>query len=162
MKPLPLSLCIGLLAASHSPSAMADRSPEELGFPRENWTVSAWYCPLHCPEGIKAYLQARVGSKATLSNTKIDIPFLDHCDGETRVEFSWTSAGELARELERGRPPGQGLTARDIRLPDDQALLRADAYCLSGGTKLPFARFLSVEADRLQLLFEEQSILELR
>ncbi|NMG65585.1 hypothetical protein GPA19_11560 [Azoarcus indigens] len=39
---------------------------------------------------------------------------------------------------------------------------RAAAYCLSGGKKLPFARFLYIEADRLQLLFEEPSILELR
>lgn len=120
------------------------------------------YCAGNCPDGVMAYLKTLVGSKVSLSSIHLHAPFLDHCDGETHVEFSWTAASKLAEELEQGAPPRRHLTARSLRLPNDRAILRADAYCRSGATDLPFARFLSVETGRLQLLFEEQSILELR
>ena len=54
------------------------------------------------------------------------------------------------------------LKAADLGLPEGATLHRAVAWCAAGGYDVPVARLLSIEPDRIVVLFEQQSLIELR
>jgi hypothetical protein len=132
-------------------------------FSKAQWTVATTSCPVGCAEAMRDFLKAQTGRAVRLAPDRVDAPFLDACEGTLRWESSTSTFAELAGELAKANPSDQGvLKPADLGLPEGAPLHRAVAWCAAGGSDLPVARLLSVEPGRIVMLFEQQSLIELR
>jgi hypothetical protein len=162
---LAAALALLVAAAGHC-SALA--APEAGGsaaplFAKSQWTVVSTSCPVGCAEAMRQFLQAQTGHTVQLGANRFEAPFLDPCDGNLRWVPSTVTFPQLVDELARTNPlDGGTLKPADVGLPEGAPLHRAVAYCASGGFDLPFARLLSIEPDRIVVLFEQQSLIVLR
>ena len=150
------------------PAAARDKATPEPAaaaplFAKSAWTVASTSCPIGCADAMRDFLKAQTGRPVRLSPDRVDAPFLDACDGILRWVASTSTVPELASELARTHPLDTGtLKATDLGVPAGATLHRAVAYCAAGGSDLPVARLLSIEPDRILILFEQQSLIELR
>jgi hypothetical protein len=132
-------------------------------FAKSQWTVAATSCPVGCADAMRDFLKAQTGRGVRLAADRVEAPFFDTCDGSIRWVPSTSTFAELAGELAKSHPLDNGvLRAADLGLPEGATLHRAVAYCVAGGYDLPLARLLSIENDRIVILFEQQSLIELR
>jgi hypothetical protein len=162
-------LAAGLLALAAAGAATAlDKAATASAvaappFAKATWQVASTSCPVGCAEAMRDFLKAQTGRAVRLAADRIDAPFLDTCDGTLRWVASTSTFPELASELSKSNPLDNGvLKAADLGLPEGATLHRAVAYCAAGGFDLPVARLLSIEPDRIVVLFEQQSLIELR
>ena len=157
---------LALLAVAAAPAR--DKAATDPGvapplFAKSQWTVASTSCPVGCADAMRDFLKAQTGRSVRLAPDHVDAPFLDNCDGTLRWVPSTTTFAELASELAKAHPLDEGvLKAADLGLPEGATLHRAVAYCVAGGYDLPVARLLSIENDRILILFEQQSLIELR
>jgi hypothetical protein len=132
-------------------------------FAKAQWTVAATSCPLGCADAMRDFLRAQTGRAVRLAADRVDAPFLDACSGNVHWIASTDTLADLADELSRAHPPApRPFTAAELGLRDGAPLRRAVAYCAADGADVPFARLLSIEPDRILILFEQQSVIELR
>ena len=132
-------------------------------FAKPTWTVASTSCPVGCADAMRDFLKAQTGRSVRLAPDRVEAPFLDACDGTLRWVASTSTLAELAGELARTLPQAAPtLKAADLGVPEGATLRRAVAWCASGGFDLPVARLLSIEPDRIVMLFEQQSLIELR
>jgi hypothetical protein len=157
---------LALLVAVAAPArdkAAADPGVAPPLFAKSQWTVAATSCPVGCADAMRDFLKAQTGRSVRLAADRVEAPFLDTCDGSIRWVPSTSTFTELAGELAKAHPLDSGvLKAADLGLPEGATLHRAVAYCVAGGYDLPVARLLSIENDRILILFEQQSLIELR
>jgi hypothetical protein len=172
LNPLARCLAFGLAAAALALAAAAapakDKTAAETGaataplFAKSQWTVASTSCPIGCGDAMRDFLKAQMGHAVRLSATTFEAPFLDPCEGNIRWVPSTSTFAELAAELARSTLDGSTIKAADLGVAEGATLHRAVAYCASGGFDLPFARLLSIEPDRIVVLFEQQSLIVLR
>jgi len=157
---------LALLVAGAAPArdkAAAEAPMAAPLFAKPGWTVASTSCPVGCADAMRDFLKAQTGRSVRLASDRIDAPFLDSCDGTLRWVASTSTFPELASELSKTNPLDNGvLKAADLGLPEGATLHRAVAYCAAGGFDVPVARLLSIEPDRIVVLFEQQSLIELR
>lgn len=126
------------------------------------WTVAGLHCPLGCSPEIRAFLQSQVGQTVLLGEHRFEVPFMDRCEGEVRVDRRERPTVAMLRELRDGAAPGRTLDAKSLQL-SAPTVSSAVVFCRTGsGPELPLARLPLVEPGRILLQFEEQSLLELR
>jgi hypothetical protein len=157
---------LALLAAGAAPARdkAATESPvAPPTFAKATWQVASTSCPIGCADAMRDFLKAQTGRSVRLAPDRIDAPFLDSCSGTLRWVATTSTFPELASELSKANPLDNGvLKAADLGLPEGATLHRAVAWCAAGGFDLPVARLLSIEPDRIVMLFEQQSLIELR
>ena len=162
------ALIAALLVLAAGPAAARDKAiPEPAAaaplFAKSAWTVASTTCPVGCADAMRDFLKAQTGRSVRLAPDRIDAPFLDSCEGTLRWVASTSTVPELAAELARTHPLDTGtLKAADLGVREGATLHRAVAWCAAGGSDLPVARLLSIEPDRIVMLFEQQSLIELR
>jgi hypothetical protein len=153
------SLLLSLLLISACRADQSGSGPPAL---RERWTIAQIHCPLGCSPAVRAFLQAQIGKPVLLGERRFQAPFVDACDGDIRLERRQRATAEMLRELSQGAAPGRVLDASSLRL-SASSVSSALVYCRAGmGPELPLARLPVVEAARVFLQFEEQSLVELQ
>lgn len=151
------------LAAAALASISCAQAPAAAAFSKADWTVTKVSCPIGCPEPIRRFLQSQLGQKLHLSTTALDAPFLDKCDGEVRWQLHAAPLTTVVAAVNRGVAPGQQLVrAADLALAPDTLVTSGAALCAGRYGALTMARVLTVTADRVVFLFEQQSLIELR
>lgn len=141
--------------------AFAQGVPSTGEFSKAKWVVSGGYCPVGCSEPVAAFIKAQIGSGVTLSNAEISAPFLDKCAGSVRYKYAVLDGERVALELSRGQRGDKRFTAKNLRL-ESPKVLTAVALCSDGGSDTVMARIISIEPGKVRILFEEQSVIELR
>lgn len=140
---------------------LANASAISSGLSKQHWKIEKVYCPVGCAPGIKSFLESQVGAAVEFSSSQFSAPFIDHCDGEIRVLFSQATAQEVVAEINKGLAPNRQMTVESLQVGTGP-VTSAIVYCKNGELDLPIARIPIVESARILVLFEEQSIVELR
>lgn len=91
----------------------------------------------------------------------VSASFLDKCDGNVHYTYEVMDADRLASQLSQGQSEAKRFTKKNMRI-ESPKVTTAVAFCNSGGSDSTMARILSIEPDRIRILFEEQSVIELR
>lgn len=130
-------------------------------FSKHDWKIANAYCPVGCSKKIRSFLKGYIGEMVEVSASKLNAPFLDECDGEVHIALKTTSAQTVIDEINKGMEPTRKITLKNLKIRSGP-VVSGIAYCNSDDLNLPFARLLSIETDRILVLFEEHSIIELR
>lgn|GEM_PF-3815272 len=128
---------------------------------KAHWKIAKTYCPVGCSPEVKAFLKGYAGEVVDISPAQFTAPFIDRCEGEVQVIFKIAPAQAIVDEVNQGIGQGRKMTIKDLAIRKN-ANTSAIAYCKSGDTNLPIARILSIQPNRILVLFEQQSIVELR
>jgi len=153
---------IAALLALCSLQACAQPPAQPL-FAKSDWTVSAVSCPAGCSTLTRDFLQRQVGQHVTLDNGRFDAPFVDRCAGALRYVPRQQPVGQVLAELRRAAPPNaKPLTPASLGVAGDARLTTATALCSEAAGEMSYQRLLAIEPDRVLVLFEEQSVIELR
>lgn len=132
-------------------------------FAKAEWTVSAVSCPAGCSALTRDFLQSQLGKRVTLGDTRFEAPFVDPCAGSVRYVTRQQTVDEALGELRRAAPPGaRTITAGSLGVASDAVLTTASVLCREAGGEMSYQRLLSIQPGRVQVLFEEQSVIELR
>lgn len=132
-------------------------------FAKTEWTVSAVSCPAGCSALTRDFLQTLQGKRVTLTETRFDAPFVDACAGSVRYVARQQAVAEVLNELRRAAPPdARAITPASLGLASDAVLTTASVLCREASGEMSYQRLLSIEPARVQVLFEEQSVIELR
>ncbi|WLI90504.1 hypothetical protein Q4S45_05110 [Massilia sp. R2A-15] len=98
-----------------------------------------------------------------LSATSLDAPFLDKCEGTVRWELRDHAVATVIGELNRGTAPGaKRISAADLGTAQPGEIGSGVAMCSGRYGELAMARAPLVATNRILLLFEESSLIELR
>ncbi|MBM7131845.1 hypothetical protein [Dyella mobilis] len=149
------------VALAASCSALAQNAAPTGAFAKTRWVVADGYCPVGCAALVSDFIKAQVGTAVTLSNNQFSAPFLDPCSGTVHFQYATLETRQLASELSQGLSGKKQFTAENMRLASPR-VLTALALCNSDGSDSTMARILSIEPDRIRVLFEGWSIIELR
>lgn len=152
-------LCNGLLAMSFC--AFSQGASSASAFSKTKWMVSGGYCPVGCPVPVADFIKSQVGFEVTLSNSEFSAPFLDKCAGRVHYKYEVMDADRLASALSRGQSKATRFTRKNMKI-QEKKVLTAVALCNGNGSDSTMARILSIEPGGIRILFEEQSIIELR
>lgn len=153
-----------IIVAAALASSSCAQVPAAAPFSKSDWKVTRVTCPAGCAEQTLRFLQSQMGRKVQLSATMLEAPFLDKCDGKVRWQLHDGSAATVVGEVNRGAAP-EGRRVRSADLGDiaPEAIVTSGvALCDGRYGELPMARVLLLEPDRLVILFEQQSFIELR
>jgi hypothetical protein len=132
-------------------------------FAKTEWTVSAVSCPAGCSTLTRNFLQSQVGKRVTLGDARFDAPFVDACAGSVRYVPRQQAVADVLAELRRAGPPdAKPLSPASLGVAAGATLTTASALCREAGGEMSYQRLLSIEPARVQVLFEEQSVIELR
>jgi hypothetical protein len=163
------AVLVALAACAGTPAHARDKATADMTgataplFAKAQWTVASTSCPLGCADAMRDFLRAQTGRSVRLAGDRVEAPFLDACAGNVHWIASTDTLAELGDELAKAHPPApRPFTAAELGVRDGAALRRAVAYCAADGADVPFARLLSIEPDRILILFEQQSVIELR
>jgi hypothetical protein len=130
---------------------------------KAEWTVSAVSCPAGCPALTRKILQNQLGKRVVLDDARFDAPFVDPCAGSVRYVPRQQAITDVLAELRRTAPPdAKPLTPASLGFASGAVLTTASALCREAGGEMSYQRLLSIEPTRVQVLFEEQSVIELR
>lgn len=151
-------LCAALLAMSCC--GVAQDASSASPFSKTQWVVSGGYCPVGCSSAVAAFIKSQVGTKVVLSSSQLSASFLDKCDGSVHYKYEVMDADRLASDLSQGQVETKRFTRANMQI-DSPRVTTAMAFCHSDGSDSTMARILSIEPDRVRILFEEQSIIEL-
>ncbi len=158
MKALPTVVALALLGAVQA----CAQAPGDL-FAKSNWQVAAVSCPLGCSDFTRAFLQKLKGQTLTLSATTFEAPFVERCEGTLRYDVRQRPVAEVLAEVVRAAPPGtKKPVPADLGISPGATVTSAWVFCRQAGREGAYQRVLSIEPGRVQLLFEEQSVIELR
>jgi hypothetical protein len=132
-------------------------------FAKPTWQVAAVSCPLGCSDFTRNVLQKLKGQALTLSATTFEAPFVERCEGTLRVDVHQRPVADVLAELVRAAPPGTTKPVpADLGWAPGATVTSAWVFCRQAGREGAYQRVLSIEPGRVQLLFEEQSVIELR
>ncbi|PTT79926.1 hypothetical protein DBR42_20430 [Pelomonas sp. HMWF004] len=133
-------------------------------FAKTDWTVSAVSCPAGCSALTRDFLQKQLGQGVTLGGGRFAAPFVDRCAGSpVRFLPRQQPVSEVLAELRRAAPPSaQPLTPASLGVAGNAVLKTAIALCHAPGGDMSYLRLLAIEPERVLVLFEEQSVIELR
>lgn len=149
---------LGVLLASLLASACQGDPPPS---PRD-WQVAEIHCPLGCNAELRAFLRGQIAQAVTISTEPLQAPWLDACEGRVRWVQQRRAVAQLLQELNQGVGGKARFKAEDLGLADGAQVVSAIAYCRSASSELTMARAPVWEAQRVLLLFEQQSLIELR
>ena len=160
-------LAVLLMAAAMPAGAQQDTVvapvPAAVSFAKPDWLVARAWCPIGCSEATQSLLKAQVGAVVHLSDHRLQAPFVDACAGSVRFKGQAVAAGAVAAEINRTLAAGvRHLAASDLGLPEAAPVTTAWALCHGAAGETNFVRLPVVAPDRVILLFEEQSLIELR
>jgi len=120
-------------------------------------------CPQGCSAPTRDFLQQQLGRHVTLDDSHFDAPFVDRCAGSLRYLPRQQPVADVLAELRRAAPPNaKPLTPDSLGVASDATLTTASVLCREAGGEVSYQRLLSIEPARVQVLFEEQSVIELR
>lgn len=158
-----LALCVVVtMQACAQQGASAPTSAPAL-FSKQHWTIASATCPIGCSEQTRAFLKGQVGGSVELGTTLLAVPFDDRCEGSLRYVTRTMPTAALVAEVNQGVPPShRQMTPADLKLDPQGTATTAVALCRRGSGETTQQRLLSVEPDRVLVLFEEQSVIELR
>jgi hypothetical protein len=132
-------------------------------FAKPDWTVARAWCPIGCSEATTRLLKEQVGRQVHLGPARLEAPFLDACEGGVRFGMRTQSPAELVEEIDAALAPrSRRVAVADLGVPEAEPVHSAWALCHGAAGETTFARLLVVAPDRVLLLFEEQSLVELR
>lgn len=151
--------CAQPAAGDVPPSAV----PARALFSKAHWQVATAGCPIGCSDATRAFLQSQVGRDVQLSTTQFAAAFDDPCEGTLHYDVRSVPATAVVAEVNKGVAPAhRKMVPADLKLDPNRSTTMAIALCHGAAGDMTQARLLSVEADRILVLFEEQSIIELR
>ncbi|MFG6485504.1 hypothetical protein ACG04R_02400 [Roseateles sp. BYS78W] len=137
--------------------------PTQPLFAKTDWTVSAVSCPAGCSALTRDFLQKQLGQHITLDDNHFDAPFVDRCAGSLRYLPRQQPVADVLAELRRAAPPNaKPLTPASLGVAGDARLTTATALCREAAGEMSYQRLLAIEPGRVLVLFEEQSVIELR
>lgn len=147
-------LCMLLSGLSIAEPINADQ------FVLQEWKIKKIYCPADCEPALKSALQAYLGAKISLGPNQFSGAMLENCDGPTELELKQQSRQEKIDELKQ--LIGEKFQAASLSLPKEVS--SAIVYCqgTNGLAGAEGARILSIEKQRVLILYAEQVILELQ
>jgi hypothetical protein len=141
--------------------AGTDGEPSTAALSKSHWTVARSWCPASCPPEILEFLEGFRGATVELAQDRVKVPFIDECEGHVSLVLQRTKVAAIVRALNEARRPDQPVTAQLIGLAGD-TVTSGIANCAHDGLTWPLVRILAAEPDRVLLLFEDQSLVELR
>lgn len=126
------------------------------------WVVTKTSCPIGCSQFTQKFLNSLTGSKVNIGAIKLSSSFIDDCDGKLISMISPKSVNQIVDSVNLGVAPNhRKLSVSDMGIKQDTTE-SGFVFCRTANGDNPLIQFLSVEHDRLLILFEEQSIIELR
>jgi hypothetical protein len=132
-------------------------------FAKPDWTVARAWCPIGCSEATTTLLKDQVGRAVHLGAARLEAPFLDACEGSVRFGVRLQSPADLVAEVDAALAPrARRLAVADLGVAAAEIVHSAWALCHGATGETTFARLLVIAPDRVLLLFEEQSLVELR
>jgi hypothetical protein len=132
-------------------------------FSKTEWKVGRVSCPAGCGEPTLRFLRAQVGRSVHLSAAYLDAPFLEKCEGAIRWELRNNPVATVMGELNGGITRGaKQISPADLEISQRSEITNGVAMCSGRYGELAMARALLVTSDRIILLFEEHSLIELR
>ena len=161
MNPSRLAAALGLVALQ----ACAQTPPPATKplFAKAEWTVGAVSCPVGCSKLTQDFLQAQLGKRVVLDDHRFEAPFVDPCVGSVRYLPRQQPVRDVLAELRRtAAPDTRSMTPAHLGVASDAVLTTASALCRDASGEMSYQRMLSIEPARVRLLFEEQSVIELR
>src|SRR5262245_46003921 len=147
-----LGICAAVRPIWRVPDSVGRPSP-----PGPTWYVVGARCPTGCSFDLRVRLSGRLSQPLTMTAHRFDAPFLEPCEGV--ISFDLHSQTVDALNLGLGEWPR--LTPKNLGLHSDSRY-GGVVSCRAGDATLPFAQIVSLEPDRMLLLQEEGSILDLR
>ena len=157
-----LRICASLLLGLTSALALAQTgAAEPRSLSKEDWVVHQISCPFGCSAYTRNFLAKQVGRAVHLSAQRVEVPFDDSCNGTPIYSWYEQSTPDLLQELKLGHGPGRRVSAKSLKL-GDKPVTGARVFCEEASGKNLIARLLTVEPTRILILFEEQSLIELR
>lgn len=161
MKPPHTTAVLGLIALQACAQPPLPSAPPL--FAKPDWTVSAVSCPAGCSALTRDFLQKQLGQGVTLGGGRFDAPFVERCARQLRYRTRVQPVSEVLGELRRAAPPSaQPLTPASLGVAGNAVLKTAIALCHAPGGEMSYQRLLAIEPERVLVLFEEQSVIELR
>src|SRR5262245_24473078 len=130
-----------------------------------HWQVVDASCTTHCSRELERRIRSRLGAELVITEDRFAAPFVPHCEGDDSSRLSWEplpwlSAFDLLNELDPDRNESPTLTARYLGHSVNE-LYSGFVSCRLGDLRFPIARILSLEPDRMLLLYGG-SVLELK
>ena len=128
---------------------------------KTTWTVARAGCPAGCSTPLQVVLTSLVGGPVQLSPTQLTASFIDPCEGQVHLELKPTPVADIVADVNKGRAPGRKqLAVADLGASGTP--LSGWALCRGAKGDLNLQRLLVVAPDRIVLLSQEQSLIELR
>ena len=144
-------------------SAGARAADAATPFTKPDWKVAAVSCPIGCSDATRKFLQTQVGGTVRLSPTRFAAPWDDPCEGALRYDARFVPSTAVVAEVNRGVASShRQMMPADLKLDPLAATTTAVALCRGAKGEAMQQRLLVIEKDRILVLFEEQSIIELR
>jgi len=152
-----------MLAAATLASASCAQAPVASPFSKPDWTVAKVSCPAGCADQTLHFLQAQIGHKVQLSGSALEAPFLDQCDGKVRWQLHDGSPELVLAAVNKGAASARRpVRPADLALTPGAMVTGGAALCAGRYGELVMARVLVVTSQRVIILFEQQSLIELR
>ncbi len=131
-------------------------------FHNQEWKLSKILCPATCTRETKAFFQPYLGSTVSLGPNQLSGKLFDDCAGSVTVELAQQSRQQQIAELKQTLRPKRKFSPAILRLPEQP--IGAWVYCRAEATqdRNTLARILSIEQNRVLVLFENHTVLELR
>lgn len=149
-----------LVILSHT--SYACDTPIKGKFSKQEWRVTKVYCPVGCSNDLMAFLKSYQGKTVQLSPVIYEAPYADPCDGEVHMKFEKKGAKSVIEDLNRGvEPRRRKMSVTNLKLPTG-VVTGATIFCKTADYDLPVGRLLSIEPEKVLVLFEGPSIIELR
>ena len=149
------------LTAAVAVQACAQQASAQAPLAKTTWTVAKAGCPAGCSTPLQAVLTSLVGVPVQLSPTQLTASFVDPCEGQVHLDLKPTPVADIVAEVNKGRAPGRKqLAAADLGASGTP--LSGWALCRGAKGDLNLQRLLVVAPDRIVLLSQEQSLIELR
>ncbi len=128
---------------------------------KTTWTVAKAWCPAGCSAATAGVLKTQVGQTVQLSQTQLVAPFVDACEGQVHLSVKSVPVKEIVADVNKGLAPGH----RQLAVADlgaSGSALSGWALCRGAAGDMNLQRLLVVAPDRVLMLSEEQSLIELR
>ena len=154
--PLGAVLALGVAACAAGPG-----QPVAASLAKSEWVVARGFCPAGCPGEILSFLDGFRGAPVEIGPDRFTAPFVDRCEGQVSLELGPRPTADLIQSLAEAWGPGPPVTAQSLGLARD-TVTGGVVNCTHEGLTWPIVRILTAEPDRMLLLFEERSIVELR
>ena len=128
---------------------------------KSTWVVARAWCPVGCSAATEGVLKAQVGQPVQLSATALVASFVDPCEGRVHLALKSVATAEIVADVNKGvAPRHRRLAANDLGVQGDA--VSGWVLCNGATGDIDLQRLLVVEPDRVLLLSEEQSLIELR